>query len=123
MILNRKGGLKFVARTPTVMTDFSKTSFTWDATWHNLDMSAIVPIKAKAVLVEVGLQWNSVNLQVFLRHPDDTYEYGAIEIRQTVASQTQYRTVLIPVKNATISYKTWNGASQIFNWVILGWFV
>ena len=123
MMLSRKGGLKFVARTPTVGTDFSLPFFTWDGTWHNLDMSAIVPIKAKAVLVEVGLCWNQVGNQVFLRHPDDTNANGAIQFRQTLVSQRHYRTVLMPVKNATISYKTWNGTGQYFNWVILGWFV
>ena len=122
-MLSRKGGLKFVARTPTVMTDFSKTAFTWDGTWHNLDMSAIVPIKAKAVLVEVGLDWDHVGNQVFLRHPDDTYRDGGIQFRQTVASEWHSRTVLMPVKNATISYKTWSGTGKTFNWVVLGWFV
>ena len=123
MFINHKGGMTFVLRTPTVGTDWGLPAFTWDGTWHLLDMSAIVPLAAKAVLVTISHNWNNTALETFLRHPDDTCIGGSVLFKQPVAHQTISRTILLPVKNATIAYQQWNGTGQYFNWQVLGWFL
>ena len=123
MFIARKGGMSFVTRNPTIYHDYREGNFTWDAAWHDLDMSAIVPLSAKLVLITIRYNWSHAGNSVALRHPDDTNSDGSIVIIQQVANQGFFQTILVPVKNGKVSYKQWNGAAQLYMWRVVGWFL
>ena len=123
MFIARKGGMSFVARNPTKTDDYTEANFTWNGAWHDLDMSAIVPLSAKLVLITIRHTWHSVGSSAALRHPDDTNSDGSIVIIQPVGDQCFFHTILIPVKNGKVSYKQWNGAPQLYMWRVVGWFL
>ena len=123
MFITRKGGMSFVVRNPTKTDDYTEANFTWDGAWHDLDMSAIVPLSAKLVLITIRYNWSHAGNSVALRHPDDTNSDGSIVIIQQVANQGFFQTILVPVKNGKVSYKQWNGAAQLYMWRVLGWFL
>lgn len=62
-----QGGIYVPRRTDAAANDFSVGDFTTDATWNDLDLSGIIPVGAKAVVVKILARDGSVNFSFQFR--------------------------------------------------------
>ncbi|KKN20896.1 hypothetical protein LCGC14_0931000 [marine sediment metagenome] len=62
-----RGGYIYIDRGEAATADFTKGSLTIDNSWHDLDLSSIVPSNAELVVFKCGVsindQWSGQNLQ------------------------------------------------------------
>jgi len=115
----------FVDRGDPSGYDKAVGDFTADAAWHDLDLSAIVPAKAKAIYLRITIQNDTLNESVSLRKNGNTDVYGARLCRCQVVNQAFDNYLLIPCDTKrVIEYQASNGGTwAAINFVVLGWFL
>ena len=62
-------GRGFVDRGDPAAADWTQATLTLDGGWHELDLSGIVPVGAKAVLIRAWLKDNLTGQEMFLSYP------------------------------------------------------
>ena len=122
MLLVRKPGLKFMWRGDHADWDFATGAFTQDGALHELDLSAIVPGKAKLVQVRLNVVGSSSGKLCALTSADNTTVYHLSGVTCCVASVVNRGTVTVPISKTGIvkSYADTSGFSGIYA-NVLGW--
>lgn len=77
---------RYVDRGDPVGTDWTGVDFISDGTWRDLDLSAIVPAGAKAVLFDIGIKDAGINADFYLRKKGNINIWNRSTIRNQVAN-------------------------------------
>ena len=107
--------------------DFAKADLTLDDNWHDMDLSSIVPVGAKAVLIRTAINHTTALSGVQYRKNGNANVINVSDAITTVASSANYVTGIVACDvNRIIEYRTQNGApapTDIILIVISGWFI
>ncbi len=116
----------FVDRGDPSAYDFTLTDFTTDGNWKTganaLDLSGIVDVDAKAVLVNVSIQDGSINQHIQLRESGNSNAYNKSIVRTQVSNQTIDMDMIIGYNSdQKIEYQGANTTFTGINMVVRGW--
>lgn len=112
----------FVHRGDPATHDFVKEDLTIDGAWHNLDISAIVPATARAVLWRGQVEGNGADWLVLFRKYGDTNEINVCCLETLRANIARCRLCVGAVDhNRIIQYKIDNQNWTTINLVVRGW--
>jgi len=112
----------FVDRGDPADYDYAKEDLTIDGAWHDLDLSAIVPEKAKAVFIAGHLEGPAVDWAIKFRKNGNTNEivHGGMETLR--AGVERHRSSIIALDdNQVIEYNVDNQAWTTLDLVVKGW--
>src|SRR4030042_833391 len=95
----------FVDRGDPAAHDFELADLTTDSLWHDLDLSPIIPSKAKVVLINVSIKDDLTNMTIGIRTKGNSYYVNTTWVYTQVANQrNQYDIICIPNKDRLLSY-------------------
>jgi len=118
------GTYEFVDRGDPAAVDKVKADFITDNTWRDLDLSAIVPAGAKAILIRIHLYGTTATAFCSLRKNGNT---NAINVSTTYLYATPGRTKddvwVIPDSNRLIEYCISNITWTTIELTVGGWVV
>ncbi len=104
--------------------DFTVTSFTTDGTWRDLDLSAIVPTGAKAVLLLVSVKDDIVNAAIGFRRNGNSNTIAASTILVQVANYINTQDIIVACDaNRIIEYQASAVTFTNINVAVLGWWL
>jgi hypothetical protein len=106
--------------------DFNLSDFTTDTTWRDLDLSSIVPVGAKAVLINVRIKDDAVYSYFMLRKNGDTGNNTEIQTYTAIAWREVRTQPIIAVDSGrVIEYNAEGGGVTWLNidMRIAGWFI
>jgi len=119
-----KKSSNFVDRGDPAAYDMLVGDFTTDATWRDIDLSAIVPKGAKAVLLRVKLNDDVAGSHLYLRQNGKVQIINAALIQQQVPNQTIDNDLIVPLDaDAVIEYSGANLAFIAINLIVRGWWI
>ena len=117
-------GIGFVDRGDPAAFDFTVGDLTTDGTWRDLDLSAIVPAGAKAVLFNVGIRDNLVEQIFYLRKNGSAIVFSSSTIKTQVANIGFYVDLIVACdSNRVIEYLAANTAWTTINLTVRGWWL
>lgn len=123
MFLSRKGGMQFVHRTNPATPDITQATLTFDQTWRSINLSAIVPALAKAVILSVRGKDATAGSAFRLRTVTDTEENGRMQIRMQSINYDELQQCIIALTPAlTVGYWGSTGFDTV-EITVVGWFV
>jgi hypothetical protein len=96
---------------------------TTDATWRDLDLSAIVPTNARAVLLRVDVNDGTPAALVQFRKNGNVNVAAASIVEVAVANISATQNVIVACSNAVIEYYGTNTTFTAINIVVLGWWL
>lgn len=106
-----------------VTFDFVVGDFTTDASWHDLDLSGIIPEGAKAVLIKMTTYQGSVGTK-FLMKKKGTIDGNCIDTETQVNLRDERAQGIIGVdENRKVQYWGSNNVWGYINIIIMGWFI
>ena len=112
----------FVDRGTASAHDKVLADFTTDATWRDLDLSAIVPAGAKAILLQLLIQDDVANSAITLRKNGNTNGYNIGRVRTQVANIYNEADLIIPCdSNRIIEYYGSNVTFTAIYLTVKGW--
>jgi hypothetical protein len=116
-------GMMFVERGDPAAEDFTAANFTADGAWHDLDLSAIVPAGAVAVLL-AGVFTHVTAGKAFLVRKHGNVNTKAVAAAESVVAGGEFRTLLLVSCSAArhIDYYADNAAWGTLNITVAGWF-
>ena len=113
----------------TILTDrgdpenHDKTDFTKNNTWIDWDLSAIIPIGTKAVIIHVYISSDTVPHAVQFKKKGNTYDRNNAYVISQVAYQAISANILCFCdENRIIQYKADSADITVFEATIKGWF-
>ncbi|MBA7657290.1 hypothetical protein ES703_65225 [subsurface metagenome] len=112
----------FVDRGDPAAYDYAKEDLTIDGAWHDMDLSAIVSAKAKAVFLMGHLQGNAVDWKISFRKNGNVNEivHGGMETLR--ANVERHRSSIVALDdNRIIEYNADNQAWDTLDLVVKGW--
>lgn len=102
--------------------DFVLGDLSVDGGWHDLDLSAIIPITAKAVLIMGMIEGTNVNWNITFRRKGNTNEYNHDMMSTLRAGVLRHRDNIVSVgPNRVIEYRVDDEAWSELNLIIRGW--
>lgn len=118
--------LKFQDRGDPAAYDYEETGdksiLDTDGDWHDLDLSAIVPTGAKAILLRVSIQDDSVGSFFLLRKNGRVSDFNIAILRTQVADAYIDQAIVIACDtNRVIEYKGSDVAFSLVALVVSGW--
>lgn len=121
MFFSRKGGLVFTPRAIVSAYDFGSGDFTKDGAWHDLDISAIVPVDAVLAQLKVRVKGTTTGLTAYFGAVDSMY--NGFLIATMIANVTSTGNVWVPIASGQIlRYLATSSANWTeLNVVIRGW--
>lgn len=112
----------FKDRNDPAAWDFIAAGPQKDNTWRDLDLSAIVPENAKAVLIRLRYRATAIGLESNLRAKGKANDYNHARFNSQVANITlEFNTVIQCDTNRFVQYKIPHVAVDRFNLVVMGW--
>lgn len=112
----------FVDRGDPAAYDFAKTDLTIDGAWHDMDLSAIVAIGAKAVLFCGHLEGAAVDWKIRFRKNGNTNEINHCGMETLRAGVERHRSAIVAIgTDRIIEYKVDNEAWTTLDLTIRGW--
>jgi len=112
----------YVDRGDPAAVDYEKEDLTIDGAWHELDLSAIVPAGAKAVLFASRCEGNAVNWKICIRKKGNTNTVNQACLETIRANVTRYRTGTVAVDvNRKVEYNADNQAWTTLSLTVRGW--
>jgi len=112
----------FVDRGDPADWDYAKEDLTIDGAWHDLDLSAIIPEKAKAVFIAGHLQGAAVDWAIRFRKNGNVNEivHGGMETLR--ANVERHRSSIVALDDdRIIEYNIDNQAWDTLDLVVKGW--
>jgi len=105
--------------------DFTLANFTIDTAWHDLDLSAIVPAGAIAVLVQWGMRNSDADAPTALRRNGMVNVIEIVHGRSIAANIYSPYSMIVPCDaNRVIEYRITNvGTWGYLSMIILGWWI
>jgi hypothetical protein len=102
--------------------DFTKTDFTTDGTWRDLDLSSLVPLGATHVLIRLAVEATSVNWAVHLRGKGSSSTVGTGGARSQVSGVVNENAFIVPCDSSrVIQYSGTNGSWSGIWLSVQGW--
>jgi len=112
----------YVDRGDPAAMDYVKTDLTIDGAWHDLNLSAIVPAGAKAVLLRTSLQSGAATDKIRYRKNGNTNEINACGCESLRANVARTRLGVTAIDaNRVIEYNADNIAWTTLELVVRGW--
>lgn len=112
----------FVDRGDPAGYDYAKEDLTIDGAWHDMDLSAIVPEKAKAVFILGHLQGNAVDWKISFRKNGNVNDvvHGGMETLR--ANVERHRSSIVALDDdRIIEYNVDNQAWDTLDLAVKGW--
>lgn len=104
--------------------DYLKAALTTDATWRDLDLSAIVPANAKYVLLRTSLESANPGDMIRYRENGNANEINICSCESLRANVERNRMVMVACDaNRVIEYNADNIAWTTLSIVVRGWWV
>lgn len=117
------GPLNFVDRGDVTAYDFVTANFTKDATWRDLDLSAICPAGTKLVLLRVEIIVTTVAKYIKFRTKGNVNDINVSWVYNAVANQVFAMDILVvPDVNRFIQYNAMAATWSALNVVVAGYF-
>ena len=111
----------FVGRDPAAL-DYAVGALTTDGATHDLNLSAIVPVGAKAVLFAVGIQDDATNKSFTLYKKGQTYLFNYAGGNIIVVNLPHYFEAVVECDaNRVVSYIASNTTWAIIDITVRGW--
>jgi hypothetical protein len=102
--------------------DYKDADFTTDASWHDLDLSPIVPEHAKAVALFLGLLDNATGSYFQLRTKGNANTYNTSILRTQVANlYTDADLILALPASRTLQYRAANRTFTAIRLCVKAW--
>lgn len=115
-------GLCFVDRGDPATRDFTTANFTADDLWHDLDLSAIVPALAKAVLIYTSTRDNIAGQRIIFRKNGNTNSQAIAVNREKVANLYNEEDQIVACDaNRIIEYRASNVVWTTLYLTVKGW--
>ena len=112
----------YVDRGDPAAYDFDINDFTLDAAWHDLDLSALIPLGAKSVLFDFDFTNSSANRHVALKKGGQTNDFNHVETHTRVAAQDDHSQMVVAVgPNRIIQYNISAAGWSAMNATLCGW--
>lgn len=112
----------FVNRGDPAAYDFTLTDFTRNGAWHDLDLSALIPETARAVLIDLDFDNTSANKHITLRKNGNTNDFNHFDVSTKVAGKDEHvNAVVIPDSTRKIEYKITASGWSAIAMTIRGW--
>ncbi len=112
----------FADRGDPAVYDFDKDDLTKDGTWHDMDLSGIVPEKATAVFIIGHLQGNAVDWKISFRKNGNVNEISHGGMETLRANVERHRSSIVALDDdRKIEYKVDDEAWDILNLAVKGW--
>lgn len=107
MRLAMKGAIEmYVDRGDPAAVDFAIGDFTIDGAWHTLDLSGIITLSARAVLLDIDFENNSANKHITLRQNGNSNNINHFDVSTKVAGQDEHtNSIVSPDSARLIEYK------------------
>jgi hypothetical protein len=102
--------------------DFNQNSFLQDGSWHDLDLSAIVPANAKLAIVSVTIINATAGKTISFRSKNGT-NYNYCSLVAQVAVQRIGNQFIIPLSGGKIQFNADMTVWAEINLTVMGWFV
>ena len=116
--------LRYVDRGDISAYDYQVSSFTKDGNWHDLDLSAKIPIGTKLVVLVVWLQADSTTLTAAFRKNGNTQDYNVSALAPPFDDRLDCNTIVVePDENRVIEYRFTSGNWIGINIFVKGYFV
>lgn len=102
--------------------DFDKDDFTKDGAWHDLDLSSIVPVCVKAVLLIGHVEGNGVDWTIMFRKKGNVNEVNHGGMETLRANVERCRMIICSVDtNRVLQYKADNQNWATLDLAVRGW--
>ena len=112
----------FVDRGDPAAFDYVKTDLTIDGAWHDMDLSALIAVGAKAVLLRGSVEGNAVDWKIFFRKKGNSNEINGCAMETIRANVPRCRTMICAVDaERVLQYKADNQAWTTLDITIRGW--
>ena len=112
----------YVDRGDPVGFDFNSAAFTKDATWRELNISAIIPVSAKAILLEFDIETVNREKHIRIRKYGNANEANHQDIETFNGGIHQSGSVIVAVDhNRIIEYNIDTATWTELDMVIRGW--
>jgi len=114
---------EYVDRGDSSEYDFNVEDFTTDLQWHDLDLSSIVPEKAKLVHMRIRLSTPSL-AGINFRKKGNTNAVNTSTMKTQVANVYYYEEFFVPCDvNRMIQYMANNVSWTVLDVTVRGWFI
>lgn len=114
----------FYDRGDPAVYDYVKGDLTIDGAWHDMDLSAIAPAGAKAVLICGEVEGAGTDWEIRFRKNGNTNEINSCDMETIRANVERHRSMIVACDtNRVIEYKVDNQAWTTINLVIRGWWI
>lgn len=118
------GGMNFVDRGDPAGLDWTQATLTTDGTWRDLDLSAIVPAGAVAVVLETLIADNSVQLTISYRKKGNVNDRNVSTIYNQVSNFFVHAPSIVPCDtDRKIQYNASNIVWTTIRIVVKGWWI
>ena len=112
----------FVDRGDPDTYDYAKEDLTIDGAWHDMDLSGIVPEKAKAVFIIGHLQGNGVDWHIMFRKSGNVNEVAHGGMETLRSNVERHRSSIVALdSDRKIEYKVDNEAWDTLDLAIKAW--
>lgn len=112
----------YVDRGDPAAYDYAKEDLVKDGTWHDLDLSAIVPVCAKAVHFVGHLEGAGVDWKIRFRKKGNVNEVNHGGMETIRANVERHRMMICSVDvNRVLQYNADNQAWTTLNLAVRGW--
>jgi len=112
----------FIDRGDPADYDYAKEDLTIDGDWHDMDLSGIVPVGAKAVFIIGHLQGNAVDWKISFRKKGNVNEIVHSGMETLRAGVERHRSSVVALDaNRKIQYKVDDEAWDILDLAVKGW--
>ncbi len=112
----------YVDRGDPATVDFEIGDFTINGAWHTLDLSSLVTLSARAVLLDVDFDNNSANKHITLRQNGNSNDINHFDVATKVAGQNEHANAIVSPDSARlIEYKITATGWTALSMAVRGW--
>jgi len=104
--------------------DWNQNDLIFDGVWHDLDLSSIVPVDTKGVVLRVAHQATLLGFYIYFRTKGNSNWPNVAECRNLVSAQIHHRDKIVAVdSNRVIQYKAYITAPSLLLITVAGWWL
>ena len=125
MIISRHvtPGLQYVNRGDPAAADFTTGTLTADGAWHTLDISAIVPVNAKLVVLRMRAANSAASRTMRVSKVGNVNAFACASMTTNVANIAVEQTTIIDCSGQHIQYWLTSATWADLGLTVLGWFL
>jgi hypothetical protein len=113
----------FVDRGDPAVVDYDQTTLTSDGNYHDLDLSGVVPVGAKAVMLAIWYKHTIPGSYMRFRQNGNSYAVNCVDVTAQV-NGIYFSTELIIQCDANRVIEYVSSSSPVgINVVVMGWFI